>query len=70
MPRGRKPALTVDEKIALTEQEIETMTQRLKDLKNELKLLQASKREEEVSKLLDALETSGKSVDEVIALLQ
>ena len=76
--------LTVDqlnEQIAATEQEITTLTEQLKEKKAALKELTKerataekaaaeAKEAEQKAKLLEAVAASGKSIDEVIALIQ
>ena len=85
-PKGSKnrtkPVVeNVDEKIAAAEAEIEKLTADLKAKKAELKTLAKAKlkadkaaaakqAEEEKTKLLEAIEKSGKSVDEIIDLLK
>ncbi len=87
MPRGRKRktvALTAEEiKLAITatETDIETTTEKLRNLKEKLKGLKkdlvvaeaqeaAAKAEAEKQMLLEAIEKSGKSFEEVIELLK
>ena len=71
---------SIDEKIAATEATIASLTEELKARKAELKQLQkekieaeaaaaAKKAEEDKAKLLEAIEASGKTVDEIIALI-
>ena len=71
----------IDEKIAETEAAIATLTKELKAKKTELKVLikakaEADKKaaekkaEEDKEKLLKAFETCGKSVEDVISMLQ
>jgi len=70
-----------DERIAVVQAEIETMAGELKAKKAELKkvlkekakadrLAAAKKAEEEKARLLDAVAASGKTVDEILALLK
>lgn len=77
-------ALSLDqlnEQIAATESEIATLTEQMKAKRAELKELIKSREaaeaaaaeaheEEQKAKLLDAVSASGKSIDEVIALIQ
>ena len=71
----------VDEKIAALEAEIEKLTSELKAKKAELRILEKAKRkadkaaaakkaEEDNAKLLDAIEKSGKTIEEVMELLK
>ena len=71
MPRGRKKVVpqSVDERIAVVTAEIESLKEQIKDKKNELKELQSQKEAEDQKKLLEAFASSGKSVDEVLAML-
>lgn len=73
-------AENIDERIAATESAISTLTEELKAKKAELKeLIKAKaaaekvaaekKAEEDRTKLLDAIATSGKSIDEVIKMI-
>lgn len=70
----------IDGKIAATESAIATLTEELKTRKAELKELTKAKTraekvaaekraEEDKAKLMDAIAASGKSVDEIISLL-
>ena len=71
----------LNEKIASTEAEIASLTESLKSKKAELKALTKeheaaekaaaeAKEAEQKAKLLEAVASSGKSIDEVIALIQ
>ena len=70
MPRGRKKALNVAERIEAVKADIATLTAQLKEKKSELKKLEAEQAEEDKAKLLEAFAASGKSVDEVVAWLK
>lgn len=72
MPRGRKKKeiLTVDQKIMKVEGEIQELNEALKAKKAELKALQKEKESEDKKVLLDAIEESGKSVDEILEMLK
>ena len=70
MPRGRKKALNVTERIEAVKADIATLTAQLKEKKSELKKLEAEQAEEDKAKLLEAFAASGKSVDEVVAWLK
>ena len=68
MARGRK-SYTTEEKIELTQNKIVELTDELKGLKAELKELQAIKEQEDLKALKDLITESGKSIDEVKAIL-
>lgn len=68
MPKGKK--LTTEEKIAAKTAEIDNLTEKLKQAKDELKKLEKEKEEEDLKKLYDAVLSSGKTIDEIVALLQ
>ena len=85
MPRPKgsknKPAINYDEQILALTKEIEEMTAALKAKKAELKKIQtekakadkaaaAKKAEEDQAAILAAIAASGKSVEEVLALLK
>lgn len=74
MPRTKgsrnKAAASVDERIAMVTAEIESLQEQVKGKKAELKRLMAEKAEEDQKRILDAVAESGKSVDEVIALIR
>lgn len=68
MPRGKK--LTIEAKIEAKQLEITQLTEKLKQVKDELKNLEKEKEDEDLKRLYDAVKSSGKTLDEVIALLQ
>ena len=85
MPRGRKKAVieavSIDEKIAAIETEIATLTETLKVKKAELKaLIKEQKKEAKVAakvkaaedkkKIVEAVTSSGKSLEEVLEFLK
>ena len=72
MPRGRKPkvALTLDQQIDVTKKEIVELEQKLKDKKALLKKLEERIDEEAKQKLVDAIEASGKTIEEVLEMLK
>lgn len=74
MPRTKgsknKVVLSVDERIAAVTAEIESLQEQVKEKKAELKQLKAEKEEEDRKRLLAAVAASGKSIDEVIALIE
>lgn len=71
-PKGskKKLVLSVDERITAVTAEIESLQEQLKEKKAELKQLKAEKEEEDQKRLLAAVAASGKSIDEVIALIE
>ena len=71
MPRGRKKKPeSVEEQMQLVQAEIEELSEKLKAKKKEMAVLEKAKKAEEQQKLLDAVAASGKSVDEIIGMLQ
>ena len=62
-------SFSVDERIIAVTAEIESLQEQLKEKKAELKQLKAEKEEEDQKRLLAAVAASGKSIDEVIALI-
>lgn len=71
MPRGRKKKPeSVEEQMQLVQAEIEELSAKLKAKKKEIAVLEKAKKAEEQQKLLDAVAASGKSVDEIIGMLQ
>lgn len=63
MPRGKKNQVSLSEQIAAMEADI-------KEKKELLKKLKAQKDEEDKTRLIEAIDASGKSIDDVIAMLQ
>ena len=71
MPRGRKKKPeSVEEQMQLVQAESEELSAKLKAKKKEMAVLEKAKKAEEQQKLLDAVAASGKSVDEIIGMLQ
>ncbi|HIQ98245.1 MAG TPA: hypothetical protein IAB23_01000 [Candidatus Scybalocola faecavium] len=74
MPRRKgsrnKAAASVDERIAVVTEEIASLQEQIKEKKAELKKLTAEKEEEDQKRILAAVVESGKSADEVIALIK
>ena len=71
MPRGRKKKPeSLEEQMQLVQAEIEELSAKLKAKKKEMAVLEKAKKAEEQQKLLDAVAASGKSVDEIIGMLQ
>lgn len=71
MARGRKKKeVNIDEQIVLVQNEITDLTNKIKEKKKELADLEDAKKAQEQKVLIDAISESGKSVDEVLALLK
>ncbi len=71
MPRGRKKKPeSVEEQMVLVQADIDDLSAKLKAKKKELAALESAKKLEEQQKLLDAVAASGKSVEEIIGMLQ
>ena len=71
MPRGRKKKPeSVEEQMQLVQAEIDELSAKLKAKKKEMAVLEKAKKAEDQQKLLDAVAASGKSVDEIIGMLQ
>lgn len=71
MARGRKKKeVNIDEQIVLVQNEITDLTNKIKEKKKELADLEEAKKVQEQKVLIDAISESGKSVDEVLALLK
>lgn len=74
MPRTKgsktKKAMTIEERIAAVTKEIEDLQEQTKKKKAELKTLNAEKKEADEKRILDAVAASGKSADEIIAMIQ
>ena len=68
MPKGKK--ITIEDKIEAKTAEIANLTEKLKQAKEELKKLKKEKDDEDLKKIYDAVKSSGKTIDEVITLLQ
>ena len=70
-PKGskKKLVLSINERITAVTAEIESLQEQLKEKKVELKQLKAEKEEEDQKRLFAAVVASGKSIDEVIALI-
>lgn len=72
MPRGKRKQvdLTIDEQIQQTKEQIDDLNEQLKKKKAELKTLETAKADEEKNKLIAAIAESGKSYDEIMAMLK
>ena len=72
-PKGSKnksAALPLAERIDAVSAEIGVLQEKLKDKKSELKRLKNQQAQEEQQRLLEAVDASGMSIAEVIALLE
>ena len=63
MARGRKPALTLDERLDKITEEIENMENSLKELKSTKKVLEEQIRMNRLAELDEIITASGKSID-------
>ena len=70
MPRKKKVELYIAERIAAVEAELEALAKQTKEKKAELKALKAEQAEADKAKVLEAFIASGKSADEVIAMIK
>ena len=67
---ARRPKnLSIDELISNKETEIETLSEQLKAAKSELKKLKEEKLLADSQRIMEALAASGKSVDDVINMI-
>ena len=67
--RNKAQSLTVEERIAAIDVEIENLQEQIKEKKAERRKLTAEKKAEDQKKLIDAVEKSGMSIDEIIAFV-
>ena len=67
--KNKSPRMSLDEKINATCIEIESLQQQLKDKKKQLKDLKKQKEDDNIKKILEAAQSSGKSVDEIVSFL-
>ena len=67
--KNKASALTVDERIAAVTAELESLQEQVKEKKAQLKKLMSEKDEEDQKRILAAVAASGKTADEVIAML-
>ena len=65
-----KKNLTIDERIAAAQRRVEELRTQLSEAERELDSLNALRDEEKVKELVAAIGDSGKSIDEVIALVK
>ena len=70
MPRRKKVELSIAERIAAVEAELETLAAQTKMKKQELKDLKEKQAEADKAKLIEAFIASGKSIDEVVGMLK
>ena len=71
MPRRKgSKNLTIEEKIAAAEQRIAELKEQLSVAETELEGLKSLRDEEKVKELVEAIGTSGKSIDDVIAMVK
>lgn len=69
MARGRKKSLSLTEQLEQIELEISSSEEKLKDLKVKKKQLEAEIKEKERNELIDIIQTSGKSIEEIKKLI-
>ena len=69
MPRGRK-SYTLEEQLEMTVNAIAETEASLKELKQKKKSLETEIKQKNVAELYEMIEQSGKSLDEVKAMLQ
>ena len=70
MPRRKKVELSIAERIAAVEAELETLAAQTRMKKQELKDLKEKQAEADKAKLIEAFIASGKSIDEVVGMLK
>ena len=73
MPRGRKPRKaqsSIEDRIATITAEIKDLQEQLKVKKAEMKQLEEEKIAADKQRILDVVMASGKSIDEVIAIIK
>lgn len=68
MPRTRR-IISIDEKIVQAEADVEKLTERLNKAKENLEALKQKKDEQRKQEVMDAIDESGKSIDEILAFL-
>lgn len=69
MARGRRK-YTLEEKIELITKEIEQTQQKLQNLQIELEELNTQKETEDLRKLKEVITASGKTIEEIISMIQ
>ena len=74
MPRPKgsknKPSLTIEEQMAKLNEEIDALKAQIKEKQDELAHLKDLRDQEKMKALMDAVAGSGKSVDDVIAMIK
>ena len=70
MPRRKKVELSIEERIAAVEAELEALAEQTKAKKKELKDLKAEQAEADKAKVIEAFLASGKSAEEAVNLLK
>lgn len=71
MPRRKgSKNLTIEEKIAAAEQRIAELKEQLSAAETELEGLKSLHDEEKINELVEAIGASGKSIDDVIAMVK
>ncbi len=68
--KNKTAALTIDERIAAVTAEIDSLQEQVKAKKAELKKLDVEKAEADQKKILAAAASSGKTVEEIIELIE
>ena len=68
MPRTRR-TISIDEKIAQAEADVEKQTERLAKAKENLEMLKKKKDDKRKQEVMDAIDESGKSIDEILEFL-
>lgn len=69
MPRGRKKVVDYDAEIKRVKDEINKLNDSLKLKKAELSTLEAKKQAEDYNDIIKAIESSGKTKEEIIKLI-
>lgn len=67
--KNKKENAALSDQILALEAEIESLQAQVTDKKNQIRNLRKAEKEEEKKRLLEAIEKSGKSVDEILAIL-
>ena len=66
---ARKTNSSIEELISAKEQEIANLSEQLKNAKAELKELQEKKTIEDSRKIMEAIAASGKSIEDVLSMI-
>ena len=67
--KNKKENAALSDQILALEAEIESLQAQVTDKKNQIRNLRKAEKEEEKKRLFEAIEKSGKSVDEILAIL-